>query len=50
MSYMKTITIKDESGYREERWDIQGEKYDNVQDLLDEQLAEGVILDWWIED
>ena len=50
MGYIKTITIKDDSGYREERWDIQGTGYDKMQDTLDEQLAEGIILDWWIDD
>lgn len=50
MAYIKTITIKDQNGYREERWDIQGAKYDKMQDTLDEQLAEGTIFDWWIED
>jgi len=49
MTYIKTITIKDENGYREEHWDIQGTGYDKMQDTLDEQLADGTILDWYIE-
>ena len=49
-TYVKRITVKYEGGYREERWDIQGAGYDKMQDTLDEQLAEGKILDWWIED
>ena len=49
MTYIKTITIQDEDGYREELWDLQGNGYDKMQDTLDEQLAEGIILDWYIE-
>jgi hypothetical protein len=49
MTYMKTITIKDENGYREESWDLAGDGYDKMQDTLDEQLADGIILDWYIE-
>ena len=49
MTYIKTITIKDENGYREESWDLAGDGYDKMQDTLDEQLADGIILDWYIE-
>jgi hypothetical protein len=46
----KRITITDESGYREELWDLEGDGYDKMQDTLDEQMAEGIIFSWWIED
>ena len=47
MAYKNIVTIKDENGYREEVWDFKD--YDKMEDTLDEQLAEGTILDWYIE-
>lgn len=47
MAYKNKVVIKDENGYREEVWDFND--YDKMQDTLDEQLAEGTILDWYIE-
>ncbi len=47
MGYKNIVTITDENGYREEVWDHAD--YDNMQDTLDEQVADGIIFGWWIE-
>ena len=48
MGLTNTVTIKDENGYREEVWSFRD--YDKMQDTLDQQLADGLIDDWWIAD
>lgn len=47
MAYKNIVTIKDENGYREETWLFND--YEEMQETLDEQLANGIILDWWIK-
>lgn len=47
MSRENVVAIKDENGYRIENWRYAD--YQKMQDTLDEQLAEGIILDWWID-
>ena len=46
MGYKNTVTIKDENGYREEVWDFSD--YDEMEETLDEQMLNGKILDWYI--
>lgn len=47
MSREIVVAIKDENGYRTEAWRYA--EWEEMQETLDEQLAEGIILDWWID-